>query len=371
MSRDDASLEAELMAKNSHEVPQIHRDGMDAEQGEIELEDRDPRGIWGPGQGDTHKAYIVHVPYTGDHDFFQLRPNPFDIVGYQAAEVEVSGNEVQLTYILNSNAKQNLESDLAKIELHLDRLRANAKPYQDQLLPIIKSAIAGRRAEVGADDALMNDIGIKIRERPGAPRTYVVPDIRPKIAPVVPSGGGGSKPDPTLDPKIYERIIQVCKGMAHVMERTPSAFVGMDEEALRTHFLVQLNGQFEGGASGETFNSLGKTDILVRVNDANLFIGECKFWDGAAALNHALGQILDYTTWRDTKTAIIMFNRNKDFSAVVGKSRETMEQHPNFKRGPLLAEDEGTETRWVFRHKNDAERELTVTVLLFDVPTEA
>jgi len=38
----------------------------------------------------------------------------------------------------------------------------------------------------------------------------------------------------------------------------------MDEESIRQHFLVQLNGQYEGQATGETFNFEGKTDILVR-----------------------------------------------------------------------------------------------------------
>ena len=52
--------------------------------------------------------------------------------------------------------------------------------------------------------------------------------------------------------------------MAQVMERSPSAFSTMDEESLRSHFLVQLNGHYEGQATGETFNYEGKTDILIR-----------------------------------------------------------------------------------------------------------
>jgi hypothetical protein len=72
--------------------------------------------------------------------------------------------------------------------------------------------------------------------------------------------------------------------MVHVMERSPSAFHHMDEEALRTHFLVQLNGHYEGQATGETFNYEGKTDILVRSGDRNIFIAECKFWGGPKKL---------------------------------------------------------------------------------------
>jgi len=44
-----------------------------------------------------------------------------------------------------------------------------------------------------------------------------------------------------------------------VLERSPKAFAHMEEEHLRDQFLVQLNGHYEGQATGETFNAEGKT----------------------------------------------------------------------------------------------------------------
>jgi hypothetical protein len=35
---------------------------------------------------------------------------------------------------------------------------------------------------------------------------------------------------------------------------------------------MQLNGQFEGKATGETFNMCGKTDILLREGQRNVFM---------------------------------------------------------------------------------------------------
>jgi hypothetical protein len=43
-------------------------------------------------------------------------------------------------------------------------------------------------------------------------------------------------------------------------------FAGMGEETLRAHFLVQLNGVYEGHATEETFNFEGNMDILIRVS---------------------------------------------------------------------------------------------------------
>src|SRR5215211_2947366 len=53
--------------------------------------------------------------------------------------------------------------------------------------------------------------------------------------------------------------------------------------ATRDNLVVMLNSHYEGQATGETFNRSGKTDNLVRVEDRNVFIGECKWWPGASA----------------------------------------------------------------------------------------
>lgn len=60
--------------------------------------------------------------------------------------------------------------------------------------------------------------------------------------------------------------------MAIVIERSPASFTSLDEEAIRTHFLLQLNGHYEGLATGETFNASGETDILIRVDNRNAFV---------------------------------------------------------------------------------------------------
>jgi hypothetical protein len=135
---------------------------------------------------------------------------------------------------------------------------------------------------------------------------------------------------------------------------------------LRSHFLVQLNGHYEGQATGETFNYEGKTDILIRVNGKNIFIGECKYWDGPKKLLETLDQLAAQTSWRDTKVAIIVFNRRKDFSAVLKSIKETIPKHNSFKREVPI--DGETKFRYVFGNRNDSTRELLLTVLAFDVP---
>jgi hypothetical protein len=153
------------------------------------------------------------------------------------------------------------------------------------------------------------------------------------------------------------------------MERSPSAFASMGEEHLRDHILVILNGQFEGQATGETFNRSGKTDILIREKDRNLFIAECKFWDGPKSLTDAVDQVLGYTCWRDTKVAVIVFNRRKDISSVLAAAPKAVTDHPCCKK-QLDYRVEGR-FRFLFGQKDDRNRELILTVLVFDVPSAA
>jgi hypothetical protein len=166
----------------------------------------------------------------------------------------------------------------------------------------------------------------------------------------------------------YEHILGVISNMVLVMERSPCSFSRLDEEGLRTHILVQLNGHYEGQATGETFNAEGKTDILIRTEGKNIFIAECKFWKGAEGFKKTIDQLLGYVAWRDTKTAIIVFNRNKDTSAAVGQIPGLVKGHQNYKREVTSYKNE-TGSRFVLHHRDDKNRELTLTVLVFDVPS--
>jgi hypothetical protein len=210
-------------------------------------------------------------------------------------------------------------------------------------------------------------IGLPLRKREGVPVTYSVPVKRraPKIEqPIV---TGPFKPEPALATEDYEEILRIMANMVRVMELSPHAFQAMGEEDLRSHFLVQLNGAYAGQATGETFNFQGKTDILIRIDGKNVFIAECKFWHGEKAFLDAISQLLSYVSWRNTKAAVLVFNRNADFSGVLAKIAEAVPKHPNCKRH--LGKVDETTFRYVFAQPNDANREMILTVLAFDIPT--
>lgn len=114
------------------------------------------------------------------------------------------------------------------------------------------------------------------------------------------------------------------------------------------------------------FANVAWLEPTAREGDRNLFIAECKFWHGPKQLTATVDQILGYTSWRDTKTAIFVFNRRRDLSKVLQQIVPTVKTHPRFIREIPYGDE--TSFRFVLSHRDDAERELTLTILVFEIP---
>jgi len=316
----------------------------------------------------TGTEYEFHIPFTGDGDMFQIQPTSFSsappfarvakgFLVYIVRGLQLSSNQVRADVL-------RLVKD---INQHLQWLRYSVAAWNGSLPSKIGILVAERRVKLIRDRTGVADLGFKVRERPGASRTFSAPDVRRKILPAMPPASSVPwKPEPVLEMEQYEHILKVISDSALTMERSPAAFSSMGEEDIRTQMLFLLNGHYEGQATGETFNKEGKTDILIRSQGKNVFIGECKFWGGQKVLTETIDQLLGYTSWRDTKVAVIVFNRNKDFSAVLSQIRPTAEAHSNFKRFVLKPSD--TQFRFIFTQKDDPAREMTLTIMVFDVP---
>jgi hypothetical protein len=165
---------------------------------------------------------------------------------------------------------------------------------------------------------------------------------------------------------IYKSILEDIHNMGRQFERLPSTYAGKEEEALRDHFLTVLEGKFEASATGETFNKKGKTDILLRKDGKNIFIAECKFWKGEKGFLETIYQLLGYLTWRDSKAAVIIFARNKDFSSVLDTIKQIIRKHPNYLN--YIDDEDETWFNYLFHLKDDPEREIKMAVMLYHLP---
>lgn len=316
----------------------------------------------------TATAVTFFIPFEGDQELFKCRPSSYTLNPPRAF---INHNEIVLTYKRtdhNADAvKSVFERDLSEISSWVECINNDISPFNTSIRQKAKQKIEARREKLLKDQGLVASLGFPLKRHADAPKTFVVPTVRKKIPMPTPSQSTVPfVPEPTLDMQEYENILSVITNMVVVMERSPHAFRGMKEEDLRQHFLVQLNGQYEGQATGETFNFEGKTDILIRVNGKNIFIAECKFWRSPKSLMDAIDQLLNYVSWKDTKTAILIFNREKQFSEVLSKIPEIIKKHPNFKRELPCKSETGFKV--ILHHRDDTNRELILTVLAFEVP---
>lgn len=370
------SLVEYFVEKYRIDVPEIDEAGMQVDQHEAQRDvSNDPNRFayvmrTGPVYV-TGTEVVVEIPFSGDAALFKVRPSSYTTNPPQG---DVRGS--LLTFKIWTDNPQagiirsQLDAWLAEIKRHLQWHRESFHSFNESLAAQARTAISQRREKLLANQNLIAGLGIPLKRRPDSVATYTAPEVKRKLAPKFPPASPGSfKPEPVLEEDEYQRILSILEGMIRVMEQSPKAFREIDEEALRTHFLVQLNGHYEGQATGETFNYQGKTDILIRSGDRNIFVGECKFWSGPAKLTETINQLLGYLTWRDSKSAILIFNRNRDFSKVLAAIPVTMVAHSNFHR------DEGkqgdTRFRFEFRHKDDAAKMIHITVMAFDIPTPA
>lgn len=319
----------------------------------------------------TGTAIIFYVPFEGDSELFYCRPSTWTTISPYAT---VGKEEITLRYESTDQdaekARAFYDRNISQIQQYLQWVSGDVEPYNRRVREHALTKIESRRSKLLKDKGMTESLGIPLRKREGVPQTYTAPTVRKKVTVArPPQGAAPNTPEPTLDMDEYEHILSVISNMAKVIERSPDAFRQMNEENLREHFLVQLNGHYEGQATGETFNFQGKTDILIRWEGKNLFIAECKFWKGPESLKRALDQLLGYTTWRDTKTALLLFNRQKNFSTLLQKIPEIVKEHGSYKQGSA-SEISETNFRFTLLRPDDESRELTLTVMTFDVPSE-
>lgn len=244
-------------------------------------------------------------------------------------------------------------------------LSNDVSKHNREAIAAVKQALQRKRRTAEAAVNAVATLGIPVRQRQQP--AFTVPTRRrasPVQRPAVPTEK--FEPEPTLDAKEYEHILTVLKSMALVIERSPSAFVSLDEEAIRTHFLLQLNGQYEGAATGETFNASGKTDILIRSGNKNVFIAECKFWRGQKSFEEAVQQLIGYLSWRDSKCALLIFNQTRDSSAIRAKMHEVITQRPEYRK--TVSHDSQGDARYVMVKPSDPGKEIHVCTMLFDIP---
>jgi hypothetical protein len=323
--------------------------------------------------GSRARGFRVSATYefSGDARLLNYRPSTFVMTRFEAhigsgrLTVEATRPGLDITAEL---VKAALRPELDQIRQMAAYASADAESHNASVPGQVRSLIEQRKDRVKKRRELAGSLGFPLQKRTDAP--HPVPMQRKVIGAARPRRQQSApyRDEPALTAQQFEDAIGVVRSTLLAMERTPSVASGKSEEELRDQILVQLNGTFEGGATGETFIQCGKTDILVRVGDRHVFVAECKWWSGPKDCADAVDQLLSYLPWRDEKAALILFIDRKDASAAIERADQAIRDHASFKRAGPASDDPSARRSFVLGHPGDPDREIHVAVLFAILP---
>ncbi|MDB5174733.1 MAG: hypothetical protein JWN51_3506 [Phycisphaerales bacterium] len=330
------------------------------------MRDFDFRGF---ERGQTIKRQIItfYIPFVGERDLLKCAP------GHRrmwTMEVEVKGETITFTipnYRDDSvEIKRELDNCIEQMQFNAQSLANELNAFNQNVLPQqVAQEVKSRRAELLRRTNTLQSLGVKLRPAGNVPATFSVP-ITPKPLVVKPSAPSTAyKPEPTIDEATYRGILTVLHDLGVSMERMPSIYAGRGEEALRDLLIMQLAPHFQS-VTGETFNRVGKTDILVREDGKTLFVAECKFWKGLKGYHTTIDQALSYLTWRDSKAAVLCFVKGKNLQPVLDEVRDKTKDH-----AAHVAPRGNPNPGWFdfeFHLPNDNTRRVMLAVLCFHFP---
>ncbi|HET7388112.1 MAG TPA: hypothetical protein VFJ19_15770 [Nocardioidaceae bacterium] len=371
LSRSTDDLLDQFVRSATLVVPEVSESPVDGRVAETSMQVRDQ---WGLDRNYTVRGLTISATFefSGDARLFNYRPSTHLMTRFEASlgsgTITVTSGQTE-SDIEPEKAQAAIAREMDPIRTELGHVRADVQAHNARVAEQLRPAIERRKELVQKRRSLAGALGFPISKRPDAPRP--VPLSRKQVGAARTKRTAAPYADePALTAEQYEDVIKVVQSTLLAMERTPSVASGKDEEELRDQILVQLNGTFEGAATGETFVQKGKTDILVKEGDRHIFVGECKWWTGAKACGEAIDQLLNYLPWRDEKAALILFIDRKDASAVLSKADQALRDHASFKREGATAAEPAARRNFVLGHPDDPDREIRLALLFAVLPKD-
>ena len=279
--------------------------------------------------------FTAFIPFQGSGELFSLAPSSRALISYPISfnvNTGLVGFDFSITKRDKAAYDGAINSALRGAFTNVNNANAEVITHNNQIAGAARNFFNARKKDLHDENRFFEEINVKVNNDTNT--IFTVPTVTKKI---IPQPSVSSKKnftsEPSMNADVYNDILKIVFQTGKAMEKKPSLYQDKDEEALRDHFLAFLETRYDGTtATGETFNKGGKTDILLKYQDGtNLFVAECKFWHGASEFQKAINQLFDrYLTWRDSKTALLLFVSNADFSNVIKAIQEEALKHPYF-----------------------------------------
>jgi hypothetical protein len=323
------------------------------------------------GRTGYREIYLFQVRYNfgGSAELFQIKSNPWKMTSHPiSVDSDTVTFELKMARKDPDEFKRKKDESFRESFANVENINKNAAEWNQSLPQWVNSIFDGRKKHFAAENDFF--AAINVAPDPRTSEIFTAPTIKRQV---VPRPNVSPKKQfsrvPTMSDEMYEDVLKVLSQAGCGMERKPSLYRGKEEEDVRDQFLLFLETRYAATTgTSETFNKAGKTDILLKYEDGtNLFVAECKWWSGETEFHAAIKQLFDrYLTWRDSKAALLLFVRNKNFSAVINKVRSEAAKSPYF-IGPAADRGE-TSLAFDFHLSSDEQRLVRFAILLFSFP---
>ncbi len=269
------------------------------------------------GEGER-QVFLYRIPFSGDECLFWLEPNPNLQWSYP---VSTEGQELLYGVVNREDSPEQIvrsaDGIRGNINTQLRHSTAQVVVWNGALKDQATTIVNERRAEHLRRLCILEKLGVPVTRCDNVPATFSIPVTKKPVVVAPPSSSDAPySPEPTLDAVIYGSILRMCYDFGVEMERHPGIYRDRTEPDIRDFFIMMLSPHFHS-VTGETFNRVGRTDILVRHEGKNAFVAECKKWTGPGAHHANINQALGYLTWRDSKAALIYFVENVNLQPVL------------------------------------------------------
>lgn len=312
------------------------------------------------------------VPYTGAPWFFEMQPSTFTLCGHYAEKITKPGSdgygyiyfvfETPLSSATPEGIRKYFSDQIDDFNTQIERCNKDAESYNNSLRDIIEDSLDKRIEQLDQFASLRRGLNLPLNRVKDAPLAMPLPMKKKTLKVSRPSKVIGSEQSYSIEDAVYKHITEIIESSGAMMERAPNAFNTLEEEHLRDVLLSALNTHYEDKTCGEAFRKHGKTDIQILAEEHAAYIAECKIWKGAKAFRDALLQLFSYTTWRDTKVSVIVFNKNnKNYEKVLDAINDVMDEES-------ISCDRPKHAQWHCKIQNESdERIMHVTVQAFDL----
>lgn len=316
------------------------------------------------------------IPFDGNPVLFELRPSSYILsrfptgsfirpygeeCGSFTLDLEYTNQELQEKgTAVDDFLRKQFENKFRSYKEMITNINSDAESYNAGLFNLSMRLLNERKKKADVLFAISNALQIPLTVSKNAPNTKPIQLQRvvrkPSPKPTIPS----LVPEAYISDSDYENINNIITTYGTMMEKTARTYVLNTEEELRDHLLAGLNTHYYS-ATGETFRKIGKTDINIEFDNKAAFIGECKIWHGEKVFQDAIKQVLSYSTWRDLKVSVIIFNKkNQSFQAVLSKIKVWADNNTSY--------SQPQQNVWKCKyHRQDMNIDICLTILAFDL----